>query len=187
MMYVWCSRNRPWHCPVLFYRNCCRGSHRGTRVIYQTHTHKHIRLGAAQFKCNLVGLTMEQLLWSSWGFSVMLEGNVFLLREEKGNAHYYGGEKSMSSSFPFRGSLCLTWLLLRRVWQTVIGFKMITFCAYTALCLCPEGICRFVIHTSPMYKSVAFFFLFSLFLCLSIQFFVSFILSLSYPGLFVCS
>lgn len=38
LMYVWCSRNRPWHCPILFYRNCWRGSHIGTRVIYQTHT-----------------------------------------------------------------------------------------------------------------------------------------------------
>lgn len=57
---------------------------------------------------------------------------------------------SMSSSFPFCGSLCLTRLLLGRIWQTVKGFKMITFCAYKALSPSVQRafvVLSFIVHT----------------------------------------
>lgn len=165
-MYVWCSRNTLWHCPALFDRNCWRHCYRWTRVIYQTRTHKHARLGPAQFKSNLVGLTMEQL-----GVQCYCFRGVFVEGEER-HSMYCRGEKSLYSSFPFPASLCLTWLLPTRVWQPVI-FRMITFWGHLSLC----HSCLTDSWRNRYWYDSHTFCLFSPVLCLSIQFFVTFIFS----------
>lgn len=120
-----------------------QGSH-----IKHTHTHEHTRLGAAQFKCNLVVLAMEQAPLEQQG------GSLFCFR-------------AMSFCWRRRGVWCLI-LWRRSVWLLhflfldlcpspdcfcwesdghVMGFKEITLCFYhLQLWIIPS-----VIHTSPMF------------------------------------
>lgn len=82
--WLWSSRNWTSHCPYCVLQELLGGwPQRNKGHTSNTCTHISKRLGAAQFKCNLVVLTMKQLLQSSWGFSVLFQGIRFLLGEKR--------------------------------------------------------------------------------------------------------
>lgn len=165
------SRIWPGRCPVLFCRNCCRDRQRGTRVTHQTHTFKHTRLGAARFKCNLVGLTMEQLLWSSRGFLCFASGQwVFVEGDEKGQRLiiWRRGEHVFFISFPRISAPHLT----ASAESLTAGYRIQTdnFLFWHSS-VCPEGSAglsslltsmSLILHSCFLYEFVVFIFLFHL-------------------------